>query len=475
MRPRTLLVLLAVVLGLGAFIWFYERELPSSEERARLEKRVLRVEKEDVTALTLQSESGTVRLERVGLPAAPTAPKEETGVEGDEITAPETEWRIVEPLQARADTFAVDGLLDGLVTLESSRTIEDVDPKEAGLDQPRATVRLKTAEGEKVLRIGAEVPTGGAALASLEGRDETYVVPDSILTEIGRAPGDWRDRQIYRGERDAVRRITLAANGQRLVLVPQGGEGSAFRIESPVKDQADREKVDSLFAELSGLTAERFVDQPPQPLAELGLQPPRAIVEVAFAQGPPARIELGAPAEPATEEPAPGEPAPAETFWARAGSQLFQVRTRLHEAAARPVAEWRSQSLSSLDVFQVDSLTVQDGQGTLSLQRAEPDWKRGEETISYLPVSDFLFSLTGATAERLLAADDVPLGKPVLTVTLKPREGAQEVLTLYPQVAAGVPARASGRDLVLLLPAGTLQEIQAKLAEVRKAKPVEKQ
>ena len=116
MRPRTLLVLLAVVLGLGAFIWFYERELPSSEERARLEKRVLRVEKEDVTALTLQSGSGTVRLERVDLPAASTAPKQETGAEEDELATPETEWRIVEPLQARADTFAVDGLLDGLIT-----------------------------------------------------------------------------------------------------------------------------------------------------------------------------------------------------------------------------------------------------------------------------------------------------------------------------------------------------------------------
>lgn len=471
MRPRTLLVLLAVVLGLGAFIWFYERELPSSEERAQLEKKVLRVEKEDVNALTLQSGSGTVRLERVDLPAAA---KEEPI--GEEVSVPETEWRIVEPLKARADTFAVDGLLDALVNLESSRTIEDADPKESGLDRPRATVRLKTAEGEKVLRFGAAIPTGGAALASLEGQDGTYVVSDSILTEIGRAAGDWRDRQIYRGERDAVRRITLAANGQTLVLVPQGGEGSAFRIESPVKDQADREKVDSLFAELSGLTAERFVDQPPGPLAELGLQPPRAVVEVAFAQGPPTRIELGAPSEPtSTEEPAPGEPAPAETFWARTGGQLFQVRTRLQEAAARPVAEWRSQSLSSLDVFQVDSLTVQDGQGTLSLQRAEPDWKRGEETISYLPVSDFLFSLTGAMAERLLAADDVPLGKPALTVTLKPKQGAQEILTLYPQVAAGVPARASGRELVLLLPAGTLQEIQGKLAEVRKAKPVEKQ
>ena len=41
MRPRTLLVLLALVVGIGAFVYFYERELPSSDERAERAKRVL--------------------------------------------------------------------------------------------------------------------------------------------------------------------------------------------------------------------------------------------------------------------------------------------------------------------------------------------------------------------------------------------------------------------------------------------------
>ncbi|HEX6861606.1 MAG TPA: hypothetical protein VF414_02260, partial [Thermoanaerobaculia bacterium] len=140
-----------------------------------------------------------------------------------------------------------------------------------------------------------------------------------------------------------------------------------------------------------------------------------------------------------------------------------------------PAAEWRSQALSGFDVFQVESATVEDGQGKLALQRAEPDWKRGEETISYLPVSDFLFALVQARAERLLRPGELGIaGKPALTVTLKGKDVGEETLTLYPPVAAGVPARASGRDPVLLLPAGTLGEIQGKLAEVRKAPPVKK-
>lgn len=443
MKTRTLLVLLVLVAGLGSFIWFYERELPSSEERAKLEKRVLQVEKDDVTAITLQSDSGTVRLEQVKLPA----PAEPEKVDEDEIdTTPETEWHLRQPLNARADAFAVDGFLDALTSLEQTRVLEDVDAKQAGLDKPRATVRLETDEGETVLRIGAADPLGGSTIAAVG--DEAFVVSDSILNDIRKAPGDWRDRQMYRGDRDQVQRITLSSG---VVLVPKG---ESFHIERPVKDRADREKVDDLFAELSGLTADRFVNEP--------MGQPRAAVEVAFKQGPPVRIEVG----PAVSE---------ETVRARVGNQVFEARTRLAELAARPAAEWRSQALSGFDVFQVESATVQDGQGKLTLQRAEPDWKRGEETISYLPVSDFLFALVQARAERLLLPGELGIaGKPALTVTLKSKDAGEETLTLYPPVAAGVPARASGRDLVLLLPAGTLGEIQGKLAEVRKAPPAKK-
>ncbi len=448
MRPRTLLVLLVLVAGLGTFIWFYERELPSSEERAKLEKRVLQVEKEDVTGITLQSESGTVRMEQVKLPA-PAAKKEDTD-EDTEIEVPETEWHLRQPLNARADAFAVDGLLDALTNLEQTRVLDDVDPKQAGLDKPRATVRLKTgegSEGETILKIGAADPLGGSTIAAVG--DQTFVVSDSILNDIRKEPGDWRDKQMYRGDRDQVQRVTLSSG---VVLVPKG---ESFHLERPVADRADREKVDDLFAELSGLTAERFVSQP--------MGQARAVVEVAFKQGPPVRIEVGGPVS-------------EETVQARLGSQVFEARTRLAEIAARPAAEWRSQALSGFDVFQVESATVQDGQGKLTLQRAEPDWKRGEETISYLPVSDFLFALVQARAERLLLPGELGIaGKPVLTVTLKGKEAGEETLTLYPPVAAGVPARAAGRNLVLLLPAGTLGEIQGKLAEVRKAKPVQKQ
>ena len=185
MRPRTLLILLAIVLVLGAFIWFYERRLPSSEERAELGKKVLQLKKEDVTAVTIDAEKGAVRLERVAL-----AKREKPRFEKGARPPASAEWRLVRPLATRADAFAVDRLLEALSALEKTRTLEGADPKAVGLDKPRATVRLATKDGETVLKLGAEVPPGGNLVAGVGGRKETYVVADSILSEADRNPVD---------------------------------------------------------------------------------------------------------------------------------------------------------------------------------------------------------------------------------------------------------------------------------------------
>jgi Domain of unknown function (DUF4340) len=472
MKPRTLLILLVVVLGLGAFIWFYERELPSSEERTAQAKKVLELEKEDVNAVTIESKVGTVHLERI--PAAKKDDKDKKDgkdEDGDEAAEP-AEWRMTRPLAARADAFAVDRLLDAVAGLEKTRTLEDANPKDVGLDKPRATLRLATKEGEKVLAFGAEVPPGGSLVAGFKGAKDAYVVGDTILTDLEKDPGDWRDKLMFRGDREAVRRITLtgaAAGPVVLVKRPAG-----FWMEKPIADRADRDLVDGLLSDLTGLTAERFVAGS-RPLAELGLAPPRDAVEVAF-QGvtPPVLVELGGTV---TAEAAPEGQTSGELTYARVGNTVFEVRTRLAESVRRAPADWRALQLSAFAVHDVESASVQEGQNAMQLTRSGTDWKRGTTLISYLPVSDLLFAVTGARASRLLTPQEVQamqaaLAKPSLTFAFHTKDAGDETLLLYPAVKEGIPARASGRDSVLLLPAETLREIQEKLRDVRAAKAV---
>jgi hypothetical protein len=463
MKPRTLLILLVLVLGLGAFIWLYERKLPSSEERETLGKKVFALEKGDVTAVAIEASKGAVRLERSH------APKPAKGTKEGEAE-PAADWRLIRPLAARADTFAVDRLLDAVTALQKTRTLDDVDPKAVGLDRPRATVRLTTKDGEKVLRIGAEVPPGGSTIAGVEGRKGAYVVSDAILSEVDKAPGEWRDHQVFRGNREAVQRITLSGGPEGPVVLARRRGG--FWMERPVADRADRDLVDGLLSDLTGLTADRFLDGP-QNLTAFGLNPPKSAVDVVFADGtPPARVELGtAVTGPAAPE---GQPS-GELAYGRVGQTVFEVRTRLGESVRRAPVDWRALQLSVFEVHDVDSAIVRDGGTAMPLTRSGTDWKRGDTLISYLPVSDLLFAVTGARAQKVLDGAEAQAAlraKPLLTFELHGKDLGEERLTLYPVIPGGVPARVSGRDVVLLLPADTLQQIQAKVKEVREAKAV---
>jgi hypothetical protein len=512
MKPRTLLVLFVLVAGLGAFIWFYERELPSSEERAERAKKVLRLEPDEVDAIEVGWQGRKLRLERVRPPEEKKAAKEgekddeaeeEEGEgeaedgdgENDFEVPPEDTWRIARPLfagqPARADTAAVTRLLDSVLGLEKARTLEEFDPKQVGLDRPRGTVTLETEDGKKVLSIGAAVPTGAKMIVGLAGAEEAYVVDDAVLADLEREPGDWRDREMFPGERADIQRITLlgarragrateSAPSHRSepgakAFAPSGGpagpvvlvrQGEEFRLARPVADRADRDLVDALLTDLAGLRAEQFLDQGASP-AELGLEPPQRVVEVAFAGGtPPVKIELGR-----TDET-------TELTAARVGRQLFETRTNLAEAVDRGPRAWRSPAWTGLEVFEIDRVRFAARAGTVEVVRAETDWKRGKDLVSFTVVSDVLFAVTAAKADALLTADEarargIDLGRPTLTIALNgggPPKG--ETLTLYAPVADGVPARAGGRDVVLLLPKASADEMQARLADLRQAEPL---
>ncbi len=513
MRPRTLLVLFVVVGGLAAFVGLYERKLPGSDERAKQGKKLFDLKKDQVTAITIASGgTGEVHLERVGKPAAKPAADgsggsglgAEPGAPAPPDDGPPGVWKMTRPLAASADGLAVDGLAESLAGLAKERTIDHPDPRALGLDHPQLTVRLATDEGEKVLSFGAKVPTSGEVMVSVGGDAAAYAVPDSVLSNLQRDPGEWRDKQIFHGDRERIDRVAVSGPAGEVVLVRRGAD---FWIESPaaLRDRADRDLVEALLTDLTTLRADRFVDGPaagpaaPPTAQEMGLAPPRGAVEAALrGEARPFRLEVGGAAAAAPAAPpapgAPGSPPPAASpsIYARSGDAVFTAPAGgLAAALGRGADAWRSKALSGLQVYQVDSARVTDGAGTVELTRSGTDWRRGSVTIPYTPVSDLLFAVTGAKAIRLVSAAEAkqlgaPLDRPLLSIALKAAKDqggkdqvpagasgtASETLTLYPAVAAGVPARAGGRDAVLLLPADQLAGIEKQIAAVRAAPPV---
>lgn len=478
MKARTLIILAVVVAGLLAFIMFYEGDLPSSEERAEQANRVLGgLETSKVEAVDIAWGDQHVRLEK----QTPPKKEAEEGEDAGETAAPaalpaEETWKLVEPLQARADRSLVSQLLGHLVSLDKKRTLEDEDRKAAGLDPPAATVTLTTDEGDRAVRFGSEVPVSKDRLVAVDQDPEVFVVRASIWSDLTREPGDWRDKKMVSMTRNDIDRVVLSRSDQGANKGGKGGgnivlarEGEAFELEAPIADRADRDKVRSLLGRLADLRAQSFVDDADD-LAALGLDPPHETVTASAGSNDGAellKLEVGA-----------ARGAPEGGTYGRIGNQVFVFESKdLLADLERPAADWRSTEWSAMQVFAIQSLKVEDGRGELTVERTGSDWNRGEDRIPYTPVSDLLYAVTEAKADRLVSPDEAKaqgwkLDTPTHTLTITAENQPDETLTLYPSVKDGVPAKASDRDPVLLLPADRLETLDDAIAAVRDAEPI---
>lgn len=453
MRPKTLLVLLVLVAGLGSFIWFFERDLPGSDERAQLEKRVLAVEAEEITELIIERAGAVARLSR---PAA-------TDDDADDVEDPSRvarSWRLLEPHDARADGGNADRLVEALATLEKVRTLDDFDPRAVGLDAPRATVTVRADGSESTLKVGAEIPASSNMVVQTGAG--TFVVADSIWAMVSTEPGDWRSRELFPLHRGAVEKLELLAAGEPLTLAQRD---ETFWLEAPFEDLADSERLDQLLDSMFGVEVAAFLDQPELGDEEMGLAPPAATLTATFTgREQPVVLELGAAAA-----------AGAEERYARIDGQTVRIGNDLDEAIAGEPADWQATSWTSLEVFEIDSFRAVDGDGELLLERAGADWSRAGVKIGYSPVSDFLYALTGVAAERVLPRDEAralgaDLERPDLELTLKGSQ-AEESLALYDAEGLALAGRAD-RGYLLALSAGTVDDLRLKLQAVRDEEPL---
>jgi hypothetical protein len=470
-RPRSLVVLLALVLAVGAFVWFYERELPGSEERAERSRKALPgLTAGEVTAVAIEHGGETVRLARVAAPAAPGSGEgagEGPGEVGGEEPVGGGAWQLTAPAAlagARADAMAVEGLLDALAALEKTRTLDDYDAAALGLDEPRARVVLERRGAEPLrLAVGAEVPASTAMVLAREDPGAAWVVERAIFQDLVRPAGEWRSREMVPVGREEIERVTLRGAGAAVAL-ERDGEG--FRLAAPFADAADAGAVEALLADLTGLEAQRFLDRPDRPLAELGLAPAWGVLTVATgAEGEPLRIEVGAPAD------------EGAGHHLRIGGQVFVAETGLAEALRRPAGEWQSKALLPFELYRIDALAARGEGDPVRLARDGTDWRRGDAIIAYTPVSDLLYSVVEARAEEVVPRASLALGPSQLTLEITADAEAEggprrATVALHPSREGRVPATVAGRPFVLLLPAAAADAIRANLAGVREAAPV---
>jgi hypothetical protein len=162
-------IMLAVLVVLGATVWWFElREPAKASDNATA--AMLGLKAEDVTRLETRDQSKVVVVE-----------KSDAGT-----------WRLLNPEEAEADGARVDDMVNRIATLKATRTIDDaIDLASYGLAQPatQAIVASKTGETITVL-IGDKTPDGSSHYVKRDNGPTVYLISSYVVSDLSRFTND---------------------------------------------------------------------------------------------------------------------------------------------------------------------------------------------------------------------------------------------------------------------------------------------
>jgi len=356
MRRLWATVLLAVLCTtVGAYVLLVE--LPR-RHRQRLLERPFNFRPLEVQELALRVGKTSLRLRRV-----------------------EGVWRLVEPLNDRADEDEVAGMLYSLSHLRVRRRLKHPGKlADYGLNPPQGIVRL-CLRGERTLelRLGTEAPVGYALYAQLGRNPEVVLVDLGVEDLLRKTTFDLRDKRLFRFVRSQVKELRISSPRGRLLLTrsPSGWRLADLSEPRPERRylEADPQEVEGLLLYLEELRVKRFVAEEAKELSSYGLQPPRVSLELDLQGERLQRLGLGRQAKDGVYATGT-EPGRVVLVEAEAVKRLSPSAFDLRERHLLRFEPWRVTELR--------------------MRRLKGQWKRWRRTSKGWPsarIEDFIYDL----------------------------------------------------------------------------------
>ena len=258
---RSTIVLVLLLAGLGAYIYFVTWKKPAGEGTdSKQEKVFASVQSDKIDELRIKSASGDIT----------TLKKSGEG------------WQLVDPVKTRADESRVSGIAANLGIVTVKRMVDEnaSDLKEYGLSDPKIDVAFKAA-GDKDfthLLIGEKSPTGD--LFAKRGHDtRVFTIFSNEEQSYNASTFDLRDKTLIKFDRGKVDGIEVIGDGKTVQMVKEGGE---WKLVRPLKARTDFALVEEVIGQLQSAQMKSIVATDPTPadLKKYGLDKPSTTIDL---------------------------------------------------------------------------------------------------------------------------------------------------------------------------------------------------
>jgi hypothetical protein len=446
MSTRKLLILTGVFLGLLAFVVFFERKQPTSDERAKAAKRLADFKPDEVASVTIER---------------PDLPKVEL------VRREKGRWTVLNTPASEADGFAADNLVGDLARLEVvGETRTGFDPKEYGLDAPKAKATVVLADkSSKVFSFGAPIP-GTDAVAAAEGR-LFGAVRSAPLAALTKPVDEYRSRQLFDVPVSEVTRMSVTRGPNTVVVSRAAGSGAApgpWRLEKPVQDLASEAFVERFLGDLAGVRISEFASVSEADLARVGLAPPVATVVLEKGSEKVATIGFGA---------AKAEAA-GSRMYAKAGALVVVIDDRVREDLDKELSAYRESRVAPVDAFTLRRVSFAADDLHAGADKIDGQWRSSGRAVTALHAEGLAAVLARAEGRGFVPARSGKgaAEKPLAAVeVVGESEGTARTASFYPApsgVAPGLVAvDVTGRPERLLVEKNVLDDLRREAVALR--------
>jgi hypothetical protein len=236
------------VIAVLAAVYFFAVEQPRYEKKERAEelsKKLTTIDKKSVKFLSIEHAGG----ERLRF-----------AKEGEE-------WRMLAPLEDRADKVNINVLINSIADAEIERRLEpgEVSPADVGLDKPAAVVKLQTSGKDTTLTlaVGNHNLTKSHFYARLDTSREILLLPATIRRYAVKGVSDFRDKRVIDFDINDVRKLAISRDGKTMTWMKRPG-ADWFTIVGKDTIKGDSYGIQSILRKMKALRVTDFVSDDPK-------------------------------------------------------------------------------------------------------------------------------------------------------------------------------------------------------------------
>lgn len=407
MSSRKLLVLTGVVVALFAFIFLFERKMPTTSEREQKGDLYWDLPEDRVESIRLEHGGEIVELAKSG-----------------------ESWKLVKPELYPADAFTASDLSSQLADLKkpAGESPTEGKPEDYGLAKPAAKAtfawtdpKKPSVKSSRTLEFGLDIPGTDVTAARVVGEPRILFVPASVAASVRKGADAFKSKDVFGGASLDATGIDVAHGRGRLVLAKKNG---IWWIEQPISDLAARDVADRIAGDLSSLRVTEFVPKAQAAdLASLGLSPPLFRVTITDSKGGRNVLDLGSTRS------------DGNSIYASRQGQVFTVANSTVDDLSKEATAFREKRLVRFDRGDVQAIETTIGPVRHSFARKQAGWSIDGRALIASAADDLLTAISDVESKSFLddAATKVVLERPAeWTINLRTTPGPGWTVKLSP-------------------------------------------